>query len=220
MKYAAAILLGLASVKASNHLAMFDGTPYMVINEANLMLSQTLDADIGYGTMFTPGTGADANGDYVSQAYGVYAEAWFSALYSLTIPDVYNFQIEYVFYPAYYVPAELQVNIYRYLGTYMATDAAVGYSVNTYYDLLNLETSWTDNLPVTGVSIWNYVVDGTGELFPDSTSWGLSTNELAEDSIWGGSAIYGINRLLGSEVLPYELAHYENQYVADYFPLM
>ena len=87
MKYVAALLLGLASVNGSQAFTnlnnMFNGTPETIINTNDLMVTQTLDWDVDYGTFFTPDTGSDTHGDFVSQTYGAFAEFYVSLEYQV-----------------------------------------------------------------------------------------------------------------------------------------
>ena len=92
-----------------------------------------------------------------------------------------------------------------------------GYAVNAYYQLLYLETEWTDNVQVTDVSISDYLVNGTGELYPASASWTLSTNSVAEDALWGGSTLDLISIATNQ---PYIIEpEWSTTYASDYYSL-
>ena len=197
MKYVAALLLGLASVKGSNFFTnlnnAFDDQPVTIASGNYYSLVQTLDWDVNYGTFFTPDVGGSAGSEVITQTYGTFAEFYVSADYVFNYNDQFEYEITWTYYPIYYVPAQVEVDIYRYLATVenysTTTQPGYGYTVSSSYELLWLDTEWVDNFSVADVSISDYLVNGTGQLYPTSTSWSLSDNSEIDDELWSGSTL-------------------------------
>ena len=115
MKYAAAVLLGLATVKAAgsnaapkalnnvakNVDAIFDGTAHTLFSQNGVSLVQTLDWDLDYGTYYT----ASQDAQYHYENYGLFAEAYVSADYLIDL-TYYQFEITFTFFPFYVAPVD------------------------------------------------------------------------------------------------------------------
>jgi hypothetical protein len=120
------------------------------------------------------------------------------------------------FEPFYYVPIEVQFNIYRWINNGIAPQTDV--LLNTYYDLASVTTTWTENLEVTDTSLTEWLMDPkNNNFYPDQASWALSDNSAIVDPIWSGSAFDWINNLLGD---PWNFeASYEGSYGTYSLPI-
>jgi hypothetical protein len=205
MKFAAAVLLGLATVSAENVFgqidSVFDGTPSTVVSSGDLTIVQTLDWNFDYGTYFDNAVGSDLTGDFVSQYYGAFIEFYVSADYAITYGAWFEVELTSTFYPFYYVPAEIQVDLYRFiLGAGAFYNPVYNFVVTSYYQLLFLETDWAEQVGVTDVSITDYLVNGSGNLYPDSASWALSSTSTITDPVYSGSVFDWVNNALGDPI--------------------
>ena len=122
MKYAAAVLLGLATVKAAapeaaNKLSkainiVFDGTTQTLLAQGPVTITSTLNWDFDYGTYYTAST--DATKHY--ENYGAFVETYISANMNFDF-TYYNFDITSTFYPFYLAPVDAWFSWERYMGT-------------------------------------------------------------------------------------------------------
>ena len=200
MKFAVAALLGLASVNAGafgNINSIFDDSTNYVVGSSTSTFSvtQTLDWDVDYGTYFENGVGSDATGDYISQYYGTFAESYVSAEYVIMYGASFSLDVLFEFQPFYYVPFELQCDIYRWINNGIAPEYYFYY--NDYYYLAYFITEWTEQVGVTDTSVTDYLINGNGNIYPDQSSWALSDTDSVVDPIYTGSVFDWINNALG-----------------------
>jgi hypothetical protein len=179
MKYAAAVLLGLATVsarparvapkfiektsKAINDI--FDGTSTL-INQGPITITETRNWDFDYGTYYTAST--DATKHY--ENYGAYIESYVSANLNFDF-TYYNFDITFTFYPFYLAPIDAWFSWERYIGTNnpFYTFTANGLSQLAYFDV-----SYTEQVFVDTTSLKQWALGNTNNWYPASADWAYS----------------------------------------------
>ena len=198
MKYAAALLLGLASVQAT-YVGEYSGYFYGSASTYNTMYATTWDVE--YGTYYATAQDATTPWDHY-EYYGVYADAYYTVQVTNTNDMWYVADIYSTFYPFWVIPAELQINWDR-----MVSNPTYNYAVNWYYYLAYLDTYYDEYANVATVSIGNFLYS-TGSPLPVAANWALTTTaaETADPiytfSLWdkiNSQFLGGSSPLLGSD---------------------
>ena len=212
MKYAAAVLLGLATVKA-NAVEDFAGTVAAIFQGTNtwtvgpFAITETRDWDFSYGTYYT----ASQDTQYHYENYGAYIQAYVQEdiLIDLTY---YQFDIAFTFYPFYLAPVDAWFQWERYLGY---NNPNYIFNVNSVSQILYLDTSYTESLYVDTTSLKQFILGNTNNWYPVSGDWALSgttDSYTSADPYW---SVDVLGWLQAQGYIPNSLGQYYGTY--NYF---
>ena len=180
MKYAAAVLLGLATVNANNAAPdivnkaskaindIFDGSSTL-FNQGPITITETRAWEFDYGTYYTAST--DATRHY--ENYGAYIESYVSA--NLNFDFIYyNFDITFTFYPFYLAPIDAWFSWGRYLNV---NNPSYTFTANSLSQIFYLDTT----------SLKQWALGNTSNWYPASGDWaysGTDDTSVTADPFW------------------------------------
>ena len=190
MKYAAAVLLGLATVNANNAAPqkvvditkaindIFDGSSTL-FNQGPITITETRNWEFDYGTYYTAST--DATMHY--ENYGAYIESYLSANLNFDF-TYYNFDITFTLYPFYLAPIDAWFSFERYMGT---NNPSYTFTASSVSQILYFDTSYTEQVFVDTTSLKSWALGNTNNWYPASGDWaysGTSDSYTTTDPYW------------------------------------